>query len=83
MRGPGKSKGFLSRIEIGGFQFGRIDPRDGSEGVGIERKRSEASSLCSPSAMPAAEGGSDDEAEDILCLSAPGDEAMKDPPRGR
>ena len=42
MRGTGKRKGFLSRIEIGGFQFGRIDPRDGSEGVGIDRKRSEA-----------------------------------------
>ena len=31
----------MSRLEIGGFEFGGIDPGDGPEGVGIERERSE------------------------------------------
>ncbi len=54
LRCPRKRKGFLSRIEIGGFKFGRIDPGDGSEGVGVERERSQAtgSDLRSEGGLP-------------------------------
>ena len=44
----------MSRLEIGGFEFGGIDPGDGPEGVGIERERSEVtgSELRSEGGLP-------------------------------
>ena len=54
LHGPRQRKGFLSWFQIGEFEFGRIDPRDGSKGIGIERDRSEVtgSKLSSKSGLP-------------------------------